>query len=124
MQPNPATPDASEIRALLGPDTQYEGKLTFSGCVRIDGEFRGTILSDDTLVIGDQAKVHADIDIGTLIVLGGALHGQVRAAELVELHAPARLYGDVHTPQVYLAQGVVVEGQFTMPDCRIDPLEP
>ena len=53
---------ATEITALLGRGTQFEGKLHFEGRVRIDGVFKGEIQSDDTLVIGEGAEVHAEID--------------------------------------------------------------
>ena len=56
---------ATEITALLGRGTEFEGKLHFEGRVRIDGVFKGEIRSDDTLVIGEGAEVHAEIDVAT-----------------------------------------------------------
>ena len=61
----------TEITALLGRGTKFEGKLHFEGRVRVDGFFKGEIRSDDTLVIGDGAEVHAEIDCATVIVRGG-----------------------------------------------------
>ena len=66
-----------EINALLGRGTEYEGKLTFTGRVRIDGHFRGEIFSDDVLILGDGADVEATVQVGTLIVRGGRLDGSV-----------------------------------------------
>jgi len=104
-----------EIQALLGSGSQFEGKLTFEGRVRVDGKFRGEIFSDDILVLGEHAEIHASIDVGTLIMRGGTLHGDVRAGQLVELYAPARLYGDIVAPRLFLDKGVVFEGKCTMP---------
>lgn len=104
-----------EIQALLGSGSQFEGKLTFAGRVRVDGKFRGQIFSDDVLVLGEHAEIHASIDVGTLIMRGGTLHGDVRATELVELYSPARVYGDIVAPQLFLDKGVVFEGKCTMP---------
>ncbi len=104
-----------EIQALLGTTSQFEGKLTFEGRVRVDGKFRGEIFSDDVLVLGEHAEIHAAIDVGTLIMRGGTLHGDVRAKELVELYAPARVYGNIEAPQLFLDKGVVFEGKCTMP---------
>lgn len=104
-----------EIQALLGSGSQFEGKLTFEGRVRVDGKFRGEIFSDDVLVLGEQAEIHASIDVGTLIMRGGTLHGDVKARQLVELYAPARLYGNIEAPQLFLDKGVVFEGKCTMP---------
>jgi len=104
-----------EIQALLGTGSQFEGKLTFEGRVRVDGEFRGEIFSDDVLVLGEHAEIHANIEVGTLIMRGGTLHGDVRATQLVELYSPARVYGNIEAPRLFLDKGVVFEGKCTMP---------
>ena len=41
-QTHPTAP-ATEISALLGRGTRFEGKLSFEGRVRIDGAFTGEI---------------------------------------------------------------------------------
>ena len=111
-----------EINALLGRGTEYEGKLTFQGRVRIDGLFRGQIFSEDVLILGDGAEVHAEVAVGTLIVRGGELWGDVRARQLVEIHAPGRVHGDIHTPQLFIDKGVLFEGKCTMSDTEIHEL--
>lgn len=111
-----------EINALLGRGTEFEGKLTFTGRVRIDGRFRGEIFSDDVLILGDDAEVYAEIEVGTLIVRGGTLHGNVQASQLVEIHAPGKVHGDIHAPQLFIDKGVVFEGRCTMADARVHDL--
>lgn len=106
----------SEITALLGRGTRFEGKLFFEGRVRIDGLFKGEIKSDDTLIIGDGAEVHAEIDVATVIVRGGAIHGNVRASQGIEIHAPGKLIGNIHSPSVFIERGVEFQGS-----CRMDP---
>jgi len=100
-----------ELMALLGEGARFEGKLIFEGRVRIDGAFLGEIVSDGTLVVGDSAVVEASITVGTLIVLGGTVRGDVRAKNTVELHAPAKIYGNITTPQLAVDRGVLFEGQ-------------
>lgn len=112
----PAT-SAGEITALLGRGTHFEGKLHFEGSVRIDGAFKGEIRSDGTLVIGDDAEVDAEIDVATVIVRGGVLRGNVRAACAIEIHAPARVVGTLHSPSLFIDRGVAFEGT-----CRMDPV--
>jgi cytoskeletal protein CcmA (bactofilin family) len=109
---------AAEITALLGPGTRFEGKLSFEGCVRIDGTFVGEIRSDETLIVGDGAEVRAEIDVGTLIVRGGELHGNVRAKEAIELFAPCKVVGNLHSPQISIERGVSFQGQ-----CRMDAVD-
>lgn len=111
-----------EINALLGRGTEFEGKLTFTGRVRIDGRFKGEVFSEDVLILGDDAEVEAEVEVGTLIVRGGTLRGNVRAAQLVEIHAPGKVYGNIHAPQLYIDKGVVFDGQCTMSDTQVHEL--
>jgi cytoskeletal protein CcmA (bactofilin family) len=100
-----------ELSSLLGEGASFEGKLLFEGRVRIDGKFRGDIVSDDVLILGEHADVDAKIEVGTLIVLGGTLRGEVRAQRTVELHAPAKVFGNITAPQLMIDRGVQFEGQ-------------
>ena len=109
---------ATEITALLGRGTRFEGKLYFEGRVRIDGMFKGEIKSDDTLIIGDGAEVHAEIDVATVIVRGGAVHGNMRASQGIEIHSPGKLIGNINSPSVYIERGVEFQGS-----CRMDVTE-
>lgn len=114
MDASPAT----EITALLGRGTRFEGKLHFEGRVRIDGFFKGEIKSDDTLIIGDGAEVHAEIDVATVIVRGGSVHGNVRASQSIEIHTPGKLVGNIHSPSLFIERGVEFQGS-----CRMDAVE-
>lgn len=109
---------ASEITALLGRGTRFEGKLYFEGRVRIDGAFKGEIKSNDTLIIGEGADIHAEIDVATVIVRGGIVHGNVRASQAIEIHSPGKLVGNVHSPSLYIERGVEFQGS-----CRMDAVE-
>ena len=113
-----------EINALLGRGTEYEGKLTFEGRVRVDGRFKGDIFSEGMLILGDGAFVEASVDVGTLIVRGGTLVGDVRATHLVEIHSGGAVRGDIETPQIFIDKGVVFEGRCVMPDGRDAELLP
>src|SRR4051812_3853450 len=81
-----------EVHTLLGKGSEFEGKLTFEGQVRIDGKFNGQIFTKDVLVIGDGAKVNAEVNAGTVIV-HGQVEGNIRASGMVEVHQPARIKG-------------------------------
>ena len=102
-----------EITTLLGRGATFEGKLTFEGTVRIDGRFKGEVFSDDTLVIGEGAIVEAEIDIGEVIIQGTVV-GNIKAKRSIEIHAPGRVKGDLHTPTLQIDKGVVFEGRSFM----------
>lgn len=102
-----------EITTLLGRGAAFEGKLTFEGTVRIDGRFRGEVFSDDVLVIGEGALVEAEIDIGEVIIQGTVV-GNIKAKRSIEIHAPGRVKGDIHTPSLQIDKGVIFEGRSFM----------
>jgi len=109
-----------EITTLLGRGAAFEGKLTFDGTVRIDGRFKGEVFSDDVLVIGEGAHVEAEIDIGEVIIQGTVV-GNVKAKRSIEIHAPGRVKGDLHTPSLQIDKGVIFEGRSFMENAVIAP---
>ncbi len=102
-----------EINTLLGRGSEFEGKLTFEGTVRIDGELKGEVFSDDVLIIGEGAHVEAEIDIGEVIIQGTVV-GNIRAKRGIEIHAPGRIKGDLTTPVLQIEKGVIFEGRSFM----------
>ena len=104
----------TEITALLGRGTSFDGKLHFSGRVRIDGRFEGEIQGDDVLVIGEGAVVRGSILVSSCIVTAGEVHADIRARQSIELHAPAHVTGSLHAPAVFIDRGVKFEGSCTM----------
>ncbi len=105
--------EKSEIKAFLGPGSQFEGKLIFDEIVRLDGTFRGEISSRDTLIVGKTADLQAEISVGTLI-LSGRFKGNVKAANRVELRAPAQVEGSIETPVLMVEEGVQLNGTLAM----------
>ena len=105
---------AGDVNALLGRGSEFEGKLTFEGTVRIHRKFNGTIVTNDVLVVGEGAKIQAEITCGTIIV-HGEINGDVKAKNAVELHHPARMKGNIDTPSLMIEKGVTFEGQ-----CKMD----
>lgn len=104
---------SSEITTLLGRGAQFDGKLTFEGTVRIDGRFKGEVFSEDVLVIGENAHVEAEIEVGEIIIQGTVV-GNVTAKRSIEIHAPGRIKGDLHTPSLQIDKGVIFEGRSFM----------
>ena len=104
-----------DISAFIGLGCEFKGELTFEGVIRLDGRFSGRIDSNGTLIIGDTANVAAEINVDTVVV-SGEVHGNIRAKNRVQLHSPARHYGDIIAPVVTIDEGVVFEGNCHMND--------
>lgn len=106
------------IHSLLGAGTRYQGKLFFDGRARIDGDFEGEVFSEGLLVVGERATIKGVIRVHSLIVQGGSIDGDIHATELVELHAPSRVRGDIRTRALFIDKGVVFDGSCVMGEVR------
>jgi cytoskeletal protein CcmA (bactofilin family) len=111
------TPSSSSstggFNAILDRGSEFEGKLTFEGTVRIDGKFKGEIYSDANLVIGESGKVDANIQVGS-ISISGEVKGNITAKTKVEIHPPAVVHGNVQTPSLTIEEGSFFEGSCVM----------
>ena len=102
-----------EINTLLGKGSEFEGKLTFEGTVRVDGKLSGEIFTDDVLIIGEGAEVNAEINVGAIII-EGTVHGNIHAKRSVEIHTPGRVRGNISTPSLSIDKGVIFDGNCQM----------
>ena len=98
---------------LLGAGVQFEGKLTFKGTVRIDAKFTGSIVTNDVLVVGERARIDAEITCGTVVV-EGEVNGNVKAKTGVELHRSAKVRGNVETASLAVEKGALLQGEVKM----------
>jgi cytoskeletal protein CcmA (bactofilin family) len=101
------------LNGFIDKGSQVRGDLSFEETFRIDGKFEGKIRSGSELILGDDAEVNAEIEVGRLSV-NGSLKGSVRATERVELLAGARVIGDISTPVLRIEEGAHFEGSCQM----------
>ena len=105
--------NVNDVHTILGPESTFEGKLSFEGTVRIDGHFKGEIKTDNILVVGQGARVEALVSVGS-IVINGEVVGDITAKQSVEIQAPGKVRGNIATPQLVIAKGVIFEGSCQM----------
>ena len=101
---------SDEISGFLDQGTHVTGELQFSGTLRIDGNFHGSIASGDVLVIGEHALVHADITVAEVEV-HGRVFGRVEATRRVEIFPTGRVQGDIHSTVLVMQHGGVFDGR-------------
>jgi cytoskeletal protein CcmA (bactofilin family) len=99
--------------AFLGKGTEYEGKLTFNGTVRIDGHFKGEISAAGTIIVGEGATVEADIHISH-IVISGEVHGNIIADHRITISPIGKAFGKIQAPTVVIDEGGIFEGNCLM----------
>jgi cytoskeletal protein CcmA (bactofilin family) len=102
-----------QMNAFLGKDTEFEGKLSFTGAVRLDGRFKGEVFTEGTLIIGEAAVIEADVRVARVII-SGQVRGNIAADERIEIKAPGKVYGNIQAPKVIIEEGVLFEGNCKM----------
>jgi cytoskeletal protein CcmA (bactofilin family) len=104
----------SSISTFLGSDSSIEGTIEFQGTIRLDGRAKGKISSNGgTLIVGEEAVIHADIIAGTIIVMG-EVSGTINATERLEVYPPGRVNGDVQAAIISIEPGGILNGNCSM----------
>lgn len=124
--PLPAAPvsvPAARIESVIGPNAHFRGDLVSEGGVRIDGIFEGNIETAGNLVIGESAKVIAEIKANN-ISISGAVKGNV-TGNRIEILETGRVWGDLTVTSLLLNEGAYLRGHTNMhADIEPPQLEP
>jgi cytoskeletal protein CcmA (bactofilin family) len=102
-----------EMKAFLGKGTEFEGKLLFTGYVRIDGRFKGEIIGGGTLNIGEGAHVEADIAVDNVLINGEA-SGNLEVKKRSEIFPKGKLNGNLQTAALVIHEGGLFDGSCRM----------
>lgn len=105
--------ESKEIKAFLGEGTEFKGTLSFEGTVRVDGRLEGEVVTSDTLIVGEKARINAEIHVGTLIALG-KITGNISASKKIKIHSSCELNGNIKTPSLFIEEGAIFEGSCEM----------
>ncbi|MBN2401078.1 MAG: polymer-forming cytoskeletal protein [Spirochaetes bacterium] len=101
------------IATVFGKETQFFGELTFKKSLQINGTFEGEISSGGFLVIGEGAVVKANIN-AKVVIVNGTVYGNIEAKEKLEIQPSGRVYGNIRTAKLKIADGVIFEGSCEM----------
>lgn len=104
VKPAAVSSSSSTNVAYIADDCEIKGDVISKGNARIDGKVEGNVNVAGDLVIGPSAVLKANIEARTISV-AGEVRGNVKAKDLLELAASARLYGDINTKLLKIDQG-------------------
>ena len=104
---------SDDVSGFLDKGTSVTGELQFSGTLRIDGDFHGSITTNDKLIIGERALVYADIKVGEAEIYG-TVSGTITSKKRIEIHSSGRIQGEVSTPVLVVEEGGFLDGSSNM----------
>src|SRR5262245_12416572 len=82
--PAPRSPRSSDVSTFLDASTAFEGVIHSREPLRLDGRVKGEIHCEDSVVIGESARIDATIRAGA-VVIAGEVRGEVHAARKITL---------------------------------------
>lgn len=100
---------AAALQSFIGEGAQFEGTLRIRGVFRIDTEFRGEIVSDTAVIVGEAAGIEANVT-SREVVIAGAVVGDIKAARQLSIRSGGRLTGDIETPCLEIEKGAMHNG--------------
>ena len=100
--------------ARLGPGHHFQGDLTGSEDIVVQGTFKGRIfILERTMTIEPKAEVEGDIEAGDVFI-AGAVTGNIRATGRVVLDAGACMNGDIVAARISIRDGARFKGAIRM----------
>jgi len=107
----------SEETTIISRGVKIEGKITSDGNIRVDGEIKGDLISQNNVTVGENGHVNGQIN-ANVITIGGKVVGTVSAKEKLALESKANLKGDVFTKILVVEAGAIFEGNSKMGESR------
>src|SRR5262249_29364645 len=102
--PSPAPPRASAASTFLDASSAFEGVIRSGESLRLDGRVKGEIHCEDSVVIGESARIEAKVRADA-VAIAGEVRGEVHAAREITLTATARMIGELTTPAIAIEEG-------------------
>ena len=101
------------VDSVLGSGVAWQGTLTGTGGIRIDGAFDGEIALRGLVVIGEQGRVTSEHIRAATVIVAGSVKGDITAGR-VEIGRTGRVWGDVVTTSFSTEEGAFLRGKITM----------
>jgi cytoskeletal protein CcmA (bactofilin family) len=103
-----------DTAGVIGQGLFIKGELHGEEDLIIEGRVEGEITLKKHLVIEVTGVILADIQTEN-ITIKGEMRGNMVATDKVEIHARARVIGDIIAPRVVIEDGAQFKGHIEMP---------
>ena len=99
---------------IIGAGITIEAaRITGADSVRIDGDFKGSVELQGSLVLGETGTITGDVRANYFLV-AGEVTGNIYCDTQLHFASTARVVGDVNTPNLVLDEGSQVTGRYNV----------
>jgi cytoskeletal protein CcmA (bactofilin family) len=107
----------SEDTTIISSGVKIEGTVTTNGNIRVDGEIKGDIISENNITVGESGSVNGKIN-ASVISIGGTVTGSLEAKEKLTLTSRGKINGDIIVKAFVIEDGGLFNG-----NCRMQGTE-
>jgi len=105
--------EIKDAETVIGPSIKVKGNFHGEGDIVIEGNVEGSIKTNSFLLVGNKAKIIADIEANDAQV-GGNVTGNIKIKGYLEITATAKIIGDIETSEISIEKGAIINGKYTM----------
>lgn len=107
------TESSGRVSGFIDKDTEIKGDIKFKDSFRIDGKFKGKILSGGSLIVGETGDLEADVEAESISV-NGRVKGSLNAKDRIEIFSLGRVTGKIVAPKLIIEEGAFFQGSCQM----------
>jgi cytoskeletal protein CcmA (bactofilin family) len=113
QQPPPQAPrQPVGFETVLGANSTLKGDFKSQANVRLDGTLEGTLEIEGNVLVGETARITADIHARN-ISIAGAVRGNI-SGNKIQLLRTGRVWGDINASAITTEEGAFIDGKITM----------
>ncbi len=113
-----SAPKKMELETIIGENVRFEGTLSSTQAIRLDGFVKGDIDVSDMLIIGETGKVFGNIKAGGMMC-AGKIQGDIDIKDTAEFISGGALIGNIVTQNLIMPENVYFKGSCTMKNTEI-----
>jgi cytoskeletal protein CcmA (bactofilin family) len=108
-----------EAETIIGPSIKVKGNFHGEGNIIIEGIVEGTVKTNQSLLVGNKAKITANIKAKTATI-GGEVSGDIEVKGYLEVLSSAKIFGNMTSSQISIEKGAIINGKCEMLSKQLD----
>lgn len=102
-----------QSKTIIAQGAHFRGLVSCPDQLYVMGSVEGDIDCGGIVIIGNEARINANI-YARKVIIGGEVKGDIKSAEYVEIKPTGRLMGNLNAAKIRLAGGCFFEGESNM----------
>jgi len=105
--------ELKDAETIIGPSIRVKGNFHGEGDIVIEGKVEGSIKTNNFLLVGEKAKIVAEVEAGNAQI-GGDITGNLQIKGYLEITSSAKIIGDIECSEISIEKGAIINGKCTM----------